>query len=57
MGYTTYNVGFQTLSGAEDETQLDARDMADLFNLIDSLKSELELALVLYIEEDKYEEE
>ena len=58
-----YNVGFIDVDGHEDETQLDiqesviaADEVVELINLILSLKDEIGIKEITYIE-DAYEEE
>lgn len=52
-----YNIGFLTKDGKEDETQLDIEErnrtdeeVVELVNLLLSLKDELEIERVLYID-------
>ena len=59
----TYNVGFVNTDGAQDETQLDIEErnstdeeVIELMNLILSLKDEMNIKEVAYIECLKYEE-
>ena len=47
----TYNIGFKTSTGFETETQLDATNEEELNELIESLKEEMDIAEILYIEE------
>ena len=58
-----YNVGFINTNGREDETQLDIQEsniaedeVVELINLILSLKDEMGIKEIIYIE-DAYEEE
>lgn len=58
-----YNVGFIDTDGHEDETQLDIHEsniaedeVIELINLILSLKDEMGIKEIIYIE-DAYEEE
>lgn len=46
----TYNVGFLNSSGQEDETQLDASSIKELGELIESLKDEMDIQKITYIE-------
>ena len=59
----TYNVGFVNTDGAQDETQLDIEErnstdeeVIELMNLILSLKDEMNIKEVAYIECLEYEE-
>lgn len=46
----TYNVGFLNSSGQEDETQLNASSIKELGELIESLKNEMDIQKITYIE-------
>ena len=46
----TYNVGFLNSSGIEDETQLNADSIIELGELIGSLKDEMDIQKITYIE-------
>ena len=59
----TYNVGFVNTDGVQDETQLDIEErnstdeeVIELMNLILSLKDEMNIKEVAYIEYLEYEE-
>ena len=59
----TYNVGFVNTDGVQDETQLDIEEhnstdeeVIELMNLILSLKDEMNIKEVAYIECLEYEE-
>ena len=51
----TYNVGFYNSDNKLDETQLNADTMEELHNLIDSLREELDIREILYIEQTEEE--